>query len=77
MRDLNINVGAFETRGIDVGVSYSMELGGLGGLSFSLVGTWLDELVTDNGVSEPYDCAGSLRPDLRHPQSGMARTSSA
>ena len=63
VRDLNINVGAFETRGIDIGASYSMELGeNIGGLSFNLVGTWLDELVTDNGVSEPYDCAGLYGP---------------
>ena len=44
VRDTVINIGSFATRGIDVGVSYSMRLGGLGGLSFSLVGTWLDEL---------------------------------
>ncbi|HYI48312.1 MAG TPA: TonB-dependent receptor [Allosphingosinicella sp.] len=62
VRDLNINVGEFSTRGIDLGVSYSMELGGMGGLSFSLIGTWLDELITDNGVSEPYDCAGLYGP---------------
>ena len=29
-----------------------MELGGLGGLSASFVGTWLDTLITDNGVSD-------------------------
>ncbi len=62
VRDLNINIGEFETRGIDVGVSYSMEIGSMGGLSFNLVGTWLDELVTDNGVSEPYNCAGLYGP---------------
>jgi outer membrane receptor protein involved in Fe transport len=62
VRDLNINVGEFSTRGIDLGVSYSMEVGGIGGFSFSLIGTWLDQLITDNGVSEPYDCAGLYGP---------------
>jgi iron complex outermembrane receptor protein len=56
------NIGSFSTRGIDLGVGYSMELGGMGGLSFSLVGTWLDELLIDNGISEPYDCAGLYGP---------------
>jgi outer membrane receptor protein involved in Fe transport len=35
-----------------------MELGSLGGLSFSAVGTWLDKLIINDGVSEPYDCTG-------------------
>jgi iron complex outermembrane recepter protein len=56
------NIGSFTTSGIDVGASYSMEVGGVGGLSFSLVGTWLDELAIDNGISEPYDCAGYYGP---------------
>jgi outer membrane receptor protein involved in Fe transport len=56
------NVGSFSTRGIDVGASYRMEIGSLGGLSFNLVGTWLDELAIDNGISQPYDCAGYYGP---------------
>jgi iron complex outermembrane recepter protein len=67
------NIGSFKTRGIDVGVGYSMEIGGMGGLSFNLVGTWLDKLITDNGVSPPYDCAGlyglictTPSPEWRH-----------
>jgi outer membrane receptor protein involved in Fe transport len=71
--DLSINIGAFKTRGIDVQASYSMELGGLGGLSISFVGTWLDTLITDNGVSDPYDCTGYFgtqcgtpNPEWRH-----------
>ena len=78
VRDLNINVGEFSTRGIDVGVSYSMELGGMGGLSFSLIGTWLDELITDNGVSEPYDCAGSTARSAAFPiRNGATSSASA
>jgi outer membrane receptor protein involved in Fe transport len=68
------NIGAFSTRGIDVGVSYTQPISDtLGSLSFNLVGTWLDELVTDNGVSDPYDCAGlyglvctTPSPEWRH-----------
>jgi iron complex outermembrane recepter protein len=61
------NIGSFSTRGIDVGASYSMELGGIGGLSFSLVGTWLDRLEIDNGISEVYDCAGYYGPTCGTP----------
>jgi outer membrane receptor protein involved in Fe transport len=71
--DLSINIGSFKTRGVDVQASYSMELGGLGGLSASFVGTWLDTLITDNGVSVPYDCVGFFgtqcgtpNPEWRH-----------
>jgi iron complex outermembrane receptor protein len=71
--DLDQNIGAFSTRGIDLSASYSMEIGSMGGLSFSIVGTWLDKLVTDPGISEKFDCAGlyGLRcgtpnPEWRH-----------
>ena len=67
VRDLNQNIGNFSTTGIDVNASYSMEIGNLGGLSFSFVGTWLDELITDNGVSNPYDCAGLYGPQCGIP----------
>ncbi len=62
VEDLERNIGSFSTRGVDVGASYSMELGGMGGLSFNLVGTWLDELVVENGISAAYDCAGLYGP---------------
>jgi outer membrane receptor protein involved in Fe transport len=52
------NIGGFSTRGVDVGVSYAMNIGRWGGLSFNMDGTWLDRLVTDTGVSAPYNCAG-------------------
>jgi iron complex outermembrane receptor protein len=67
------NIGRFRTRGIDVGVSYSMDIGSMGGLSANLVGTWLDSLTTDNGVTAPYDCVGyyglvcgTPTPEWRH-----------
>jgi iron complex outermembrane receptor protein len=52
------NIGGTETRGIDVGASYAMNIGRWGGLSFNLTGTYLDKLITDTGASTPYDCAG-------------------
>ncbi|MDV3257621.1 MAG: TonB-dependent receptor [Sphingomonas sp.] len=52
------NVGGIETSGFDFNGSYSHRLGGLGNLSASFVGTWLRKYVTDNGLAEPYDCAG-------------------
>ena len=68
------NIGKFSTRGIDVGVSYTLPISDtLGSLSFNLVGTWLDQLITDNGVTDPYDCAGlyglvctTPNPEWRH-----------
>ncbi|HEV2748605.1 MAG TPA: TonB-dependent receptor [Allosphingosinicella sp.] len=74
VRDLQQNVGGFSTTGIDVGLSYSTEIGNAGTVGFNMQGTWLDELVTDNGVSEPYDCAGlygaqfcgTPNPEWRH-----------
>ncbi|HEX8666952.1 MAG TPA: TonB-dependent receptor [Allosphingosinicella sp.] len=58
VEDLYRNIGGFKTRGIDVGASYSMELGGMGGLSFNFAGTWLDKYITNTGISTPFDCTG-------------------
>jgi outer membrane receptor protein involved in Fe transport len=73
--DLPTNIGGFETSGIDVGASYSVDVGNWGGLAFSFQGTWLNEYVTDVEAAE-FDCAGlygavcSLRngplPEWRH-----------
>jgi iron complex outermembrane receptor protein len=52
------NIGGFKTRGIDVGASYAMNIGRWGGLSFNMNGTWLDQLITNTGISTPYNCAG-------------------
>ncbi|HEV2818478.1 MAG TPA: TonB-dependent receptor [Allosphingosinicella sp.] len=70
--DLSINIGSLKTRGIDVQASYSMELGGLGNLSASFVGTWLDRLITDNGITSRECVAqfgaicGTPNPEWRH-----------
>ena len=56
--DTPTNVGGIKTSGFDFNASYSHRLGGLGNLSATFVGTWLKKYVTDNGLAEPYDCAG-------------------
>jgi outer membrane receptor protein involved in Fe transport len=71
--DLPLNIGGLKTRGVDVNVGYGHDIGSLGSLNLTLVGTWLDKLVTDNGISTPYDCAsfygltcGTPNPEWRH-----------
>ena len=52
------NEGRIRTDGFDLNGSYSHRLGGLGNLSASFNGTWLKHYKVDNGLTEPYDCAG-------------------
>jgi outer membrane receptor protein involved in Fe transport len=73
VEDFPTNIGSLRTKGIDVSASYSREIGSAGTLSLSLVGTWLDDLTTDNGLSTPYDCTGyyglvcgTPNPEWRH-----------
>ena len=56
--DLPHNVGGVETRGVDGSASYSHRLGGLGNLSASFVGTWVDKYLVNDGLNPEYDCAG-------------------
>lgn len=58
--DLSQNIGGISTAGIDINANYSMEVGNAGRLSLSFVGTYLDKLVTDTGLSTAgsYDCTG-------------------
>jgi outer membrane receptor protein involved in Fe transport len=62
VRDLPNNVGELQTKGIEVNGSYSVPLGGFGNLSLSAIGTYLDKYRVDNGLTEPYDCAGLYGP---------------
>jgi outer membrane receptor protein involved in Fe transport len=71
--DLTQNIGGIKTDGIDVNGSYTLGLGSAGSASFSLVGTWLNKLVTDTGTSGSYDCVklygnvcGIPNPEWRH-----------
>ncbi len=64
VQDTTLNTGALRTKGIDFNASYRTDLENIGlenmgGLSMSFVGTWLDELATQNLPGDDYfDCAG-------------------
>ena len=72
------NIGGFKTSGIDAQINYNREIGDLGTLTFNFLGTYLDELVTNTGVSIPgldqtFDCVGLYgnvcggpNPEWRH-----------
>jgi outer membrane receptor protein involved in Fe transport len=71
--DTNLNAGELSARGVDVGASYSHTLGGIGTLAFNIVGTWVDELITDPIGDTRYDCTGFFgtvcgtpTPEWRH-----------
>jgi outer membrane receptor protein involved in Fe transport len=73
--DTNINIGSLSTKGYDLNVNYTgLEIGRFGSLNFNLVGTYLDELITEPGPGiDPYDCVGyfsnvcgSPNPEWRH-----------
>jgi len=66
VEDLNTNIGSLETTGVDINAQYRFDLDdvgmdGSGGMRLELIGTWLDEIITDPGIqtgASPYDCAG-------------------
>ncbi|MCH7627864.1 MAG: TonB-dependent receptor [Proteobacteria bacterium] len=67
------NVGGLSTKGIDVTASYNRQVGNIGRVTASFVGTYLVDLITDNGISKAYECAqrygavcGSPNPRWRH-----------
>jgi iron complex outermembrane receptor protein len=66
VEDLNINIGSLSTKGWDLSLSYTgVELGAFGDLSFNLVGTILDELITVPGPnSDPIECQGKFSGDI-------------
>lgn len=71
--DTTQNIGGAETEGVDVLMAYGRQIGGLGRVNVSFVGTWLNKLVINDGVSTPYDCAGfhgaicgTPNPEWRH-----------
>ncbi len=81
VRDLNINIGSLQTSGVDLNANYGFDLEEIGlpsygSLAFSVVGTYLSELVTDTGAGTSqsvYDCAGFFanqcgvpNPEWRH-----------
>ncbi|HVF83775.1 MAG TPA: TonB-dependent receptor [Sphingomicrobium sp.] len=58
VNDTPVNVGGIKTDGIDFNASYSHRFSALGNLSLSFVGTRLRRYITDNGLTDAYDCAG-------------------
>ena len=73
--DTTQNIGGLETSGIDINANYTQEIGSLGSLNLSFVGTWLDELITDTGIgaNPTFDCVGLFgnicgtpNPEWRH-----------
>jgi iron complex outermembrane recepter protein len=81
VEDLNTNIGSLETTGIDINANYKFDLDdigldGAGALRTELVGTILNELITDPGAASGapiYDCVGlhsgrcgTPNPEWRH-----------
>ncbi|HTK58700.1 MAG TPA: TonB-dependent receptor [Sphingomicrobium sp.] len=62
INDLPNNEGKVETSGFDFNGAYSHRVGGLGSLSATFNGTWLKHYKVDNGLTDPYDCAGLYGP---------------
>lgn len=67
------NIGYASTEGVDVSAAYTRQLGGIGRLNVSFVGTWLDKLETFDGITVPVDCVGyhgglcgTPNPEWRH-----------
>ena len=62
MIDTPNNEGKIETSGFDINSSYSRQIGSIGTLSTNFLGTWLRHYKVDNGLTDPYDCAGLYGP---------------
>jgi outer membrane receptor protein involved in Fe transport len=62
------NIGSQGTSGLDLGASYRTKLAGLGGLDFTLNGTFVKSYTVENlpGLGE-YDCAGLYGPTCNTP----------
>jgi len=79
VQDTTLNTGSLKTTGVDINATYRTDLsnwglGDNGGLSFSFVGTWLNELDTQPLPGGPtFDCkglygtvCGTPNPEWRH-----------
>jgi iron complex outermembrane receptor protein len=57
--DTTLNTGSQTTKGVDLDLSYRLAAGGLGSFNFNLIGTYVDEFVTEPlpGLQD-YDCKG-------------------
>lgn len=60
--DLPGNVGSVKTRGIEFDATYRHDVWNFGSVSASFTGTQLLAYDVNNGLTEPYDCAGFYGP---------------
>jgi iron complex outermembrane recepter protein len=60
--NLPANTSTIKTDGVDFNATYSHRFFSLGNLSTSFIGTWLRHYKNDNGLTEPFDCAGLYGP---------------
>jgi iron complex outermembrane recepter protein len=74
VEDPTLNTGSLQTKGFDAEVNYRFDIGRAGSLGLTLIGTYVDEYVTEPlpGAAK-YDCAGLYGtvclapiPDWRH-----------
>ncbi|MGQ0836409.1 MAG: TonB-dependent receptor plug domain-containing protein [Gammaproteobacteria bacterium] len=57
--DLNSNTGRLQTKGVDLEANYGVNLQHAGRISFQLIGTYLEERVSEPVTNLPaYDCVG-------------------
>lgn len=68
VRDINVNVGSVQTKGFEFNANYTQEIGTMGSVGLSFVGTALKKFETDNGLTEVYDCAGYYGPTCENPR---------
>lgn len=62
VEDLPGNFGSVRTKGVEAAVAYNTPVGSFGTLAFGFNGTYLDSYKVNNGLTEPYDCAGFYGP---------------
>ena len=62
VNDLNLNTGGVETRGTEINAGYSTGIGKWGKISAVFQGTYLHSYFVDNGLTEPFECAGLYGP---------------
>jgi outer membrane receptor protein involved in Fe transport len=72
--DFNVNIGGLKASGVDLVANYRMDLDAvgltdMGGLSFNVVGSWLEANDTDPGAGQAVDeCAGHFASDCGTPK---------
>ncbi len=56
------NVGSVQTKGLEFATTYSHDIGNFGSLALNFQGTKLLAYDVNNGLTDPYDCAGLYGP---------------